>query len=262
MTFYRIQAVILRHLLLTFRVLHRTIDILYWPLLNIILWGCNSLWHQQHEPPLITFMMLTALLLWQILFRANMEVCYSLIDELRSHNFCNIFATPLTLGEWMMAVISIGVLKATFTFLFGTTCIWILYSLNIISLGWSFIPFLALIIITGWSVGFLTASCIITWGQNVEGLMWVVVWAFVPLSGIFFPISILPSFVQKIAYCLPQPYLFDGIRYFIKNNTMPVDMLLKGLLLSLFYFVVSLYFFKNRFEKSKQRGLARLERYE
>ena len=75
MEIYRINALILRHLLLTFRVFHRMIDIMYWPLLNIILWGCNSLWHQKTESPVITFMLLTALLFWQILFRANMEIC-------------------------------------------------------------------------------------------------------------------------------------------------------------------------------------------
>ncbi len=262
MEFYRIWAIILRHLLITFRAVHRTIDILYWPLLNIVLWGCNSLWHEQNESPLITFMLLTALLFWQILFRANMEVCASLLEELKSNNFCNIFSTPITLGEWMVAVIFIGFLKSIFTFIFGTTCIWLLYSLNILSIGWSLIPFVALITICGWSVGYLTASCIITWGQQVEGLMWVIVWAFVPLSGIFFPVSILPSWLQAIAYCLPQPYLFEGIRSLISTGFMPTALLLKGLILSLLYFMISLYFFKNLFEKSKDVGLARLDRYE
>lgn len=263
MQLYRIKAIILRHLLLTFRVPHRMIDIMYWPLLNIILWGCNSLWHQQHEmSSSMTFMLLTALLFWQILFRANMEVCYSLLDELRSNNFSNIFSTPISLYEWMISVSFIGLLKSIFTFFFGVICIWLLYALNILNIGWELLPFLALIILTGWSVGFLTASCIMTWGQIVEGLMWVVVWAFVPLSGIFFPISVLPSWIQPIAYCLPQPYLFEGIRYFITTGIMPTAMLIKGFLLCCFYFCVSLYFFKTRFKKSKNLGLARLERYE
>ncbi len=262
MKLYRVHAIMLRHLMLTFRVLHRTIDIVYWPLLNIILWGCNSLWHQQSESPKVTFMLLTALLLWQILFRANMEVCYSLLDELRSNNFCNVFSTPLTLPEWMLAVIGIGFLKSFFTFAFGAFCIWLLYALQIISLGWHLIPFLLLIIVVGWSVGFLTASCIISWGQHVEGLMWVVVWGFVPLSGIFFPISVLPTYAQRIAYCLPQPYLFDGIRAYIETGIMPTHLLMKGFFLSIIYFGLSLAFFYYCFEKSKRSGLARLERYE
>jgi ABC-2 type transport system permease protein len=243
MKLYRVHAIMLRHLMLTFRVLHRTIDIVYWPLLNIILWGCNSLWHQQSESPKVTFMLLTALLLWQILFRANMEVCYSLLDELRSNNFCNVFSTPLTLPEWMLAVIGIGFLKSFFTFAFGAFCIWVLYALQIISLGWHLIPFLLLIIVVGWSVGFLTASCIISWGQHVEGLMWVVVWAFVPFSGIFFPISVLPTYAQRIAYCLPQPYLFDGIRAYIETGMMPVDLLMKGFFSEHYLFWLITYFF-------------------
>jgi ABC-2 type transport system permease protein len=262
MEIYRINAMILRHLLLTFRVFQRFTDIMYWPLLNIILWGCNSLWHQQNESPLITFMLLTALLFWQILFRANMEVCYSLLDELRSNNFCNVFSTPLTLYEWMTAVVFIGLLKSIFTLFFGVFCIWFLYSLNILSIGWELVPFLALIILVGWSIGFLTASCIVMCGQNVEGLMWVGVWAFVPLSGIFFPLSVLPQWLQSLAYCLPQPYLFEGIRAFIMTGLMPTSLLIKGFLLSILYFVLSLYFFKRCFEQSKDLGLARLERYE
>ena len=259
---YRISAVIRRHLLLTFRVFHRIIDVLYWPFLNIVLWGFNSVWHQQVESPVITFTLLTALIFWQILFRANMEICYSLLDELQSQNFCNLFSSPLLVSEWMVAVIAIGLCKAVFTFIFGATCIWLLYALNILSIGWSLVPFLALIILVGWSVGFLTGSCIITWGQNVQGLMWVVVWAFVPISGIFFPVSILPQWMQYCAYCFPQVYIFEGLRSFIISGVMPSAMMIKGTIISIFFLVLSLCFFKYRFETSKIYGFSRLERYE
>ena len=85
---------------------------------------------------------------------------------------------------------------------------------------------------------------------------------FVPLSGIFFPISVLPTYAQRIAYCLPQPYLFDGIRAYIETGIMPTHLLMKGFFLSIIYFGLSLAFFYYCFEKSKRSGLARLERYE
>lgn len=262
MKVYRINAIIRRHLLLTFRVFHRIIDVLYWPFLNIVLWGFNSVWHQQTESPMITFTLLTALIFWQILFRANMEICYSLLDELQSQNFCNLFSSPLTLGEWMTAVVAIGLCKAVFTFTFGALCIWFLYALNILSIGWALLPFLALIILVGWGVGFLTSACIISWGQNVQGLMWVVVWAFVPFSGIFFPVSILPLWMQYCAYCFPQVYIFEGLRFFIANGAIPTMIMIKGTLLSFAFLILSLCYFKYRFESSKAYGFSRLERYE
>lgn len=260
MRLYRIQAILLRHLLLTFRVFGNVINLMYWPLLNIILWGFNSVWsHTTQQSSHSTLTLLTALMLWQVLFRANMEICMSLWDELMSYDFTNLFSTPLKLYEWMVAVIILGFLKSIFTLFFATGCIWVLYGINVLTTGWYLLPFIFLVIITGWSAGFLTATGIVYWGKSVHELIWVVVWMFVPLSGIFYSIKVLPSWVQYIAWCIPQSHIFESLRGFMMTGVFSLHSFFVSLGLSLLYFALALLLFKKVFEKSRSKGFARLE---
>lgn len=261
MKLYRIQAVMLRHLLLSFRVFGNVINLFYWPLLNILIWGFNSVWNQsiQQQPFKLTLALLTALTLWQVLFRFNMEICINLFDEIQSHDFSSLFSTPLKLYEWMIAVIGLGLLKSMITLLFAFLCILFLYSINVFTVGWYLAPFLVLITLTGWSVGFLTASGIVYWGKSVYELVWVCVWAFVPFSGIFYSVKVLPQWAQFVAAVIPQSYLFESLRTFILQGTLPRQPLMICAVLSVSYLVLSLIFFKVIFEKSRKNGLSRLE---
>jgi ABC-2 type transport system permease protein len=208
MKLYRITAIVFRHLMLTFRDLHRFIDLIYWPILDIVIWGFTSRWVQgnQAQPLQISFILLTALIFWQVLFRAQLEVSFSFLDELWSHNLVNLFSTPLLLSEWITAVMIVGFMKCVFTFLFGATIVWILYALNILQTGIILLLFLFLIIISGWSIGFLTTSAVVYWGQKVQTLAWVMGWFFAPFSGVFYPISILPFGAQLVSACIPMSF--------------------------------------------------------
>ncbi len=251
----------LRHLLITFRAFQRLIDLMFWPLINILLWGFNSIWNEsfQQQPAHLTLALLTALLMWQILFRVNLEICFSALDEIASFNLCNLFSTPLCLYEWMIAVIGIGLLKAVFTFIFGISCIWLLFSVNILTIGWYLAPFIGLAILTGWSIGFLAASAIIYWGQSVREVVWVIAWIFVPFSGIFYSVQVLPPWAQVFSSLLPQSYLFESIRFYSIKGILPITSLYICLGLNIFYLIFSLVFFKWTFEKSRSNGLSRLE---
>lgn len=251
----------LRHLLLTFRVFQRIIDLLFWPFINIVIWGFNSVWNEQfqNQPPKLTLALVASLIIWQILFRTNMEICFSLLDELRSHNFSALFSTPLQLNEWMIAVMGIGLLKSIFTFCFGMSCIWFLYDINVLNLGWMIAPFVALIILTGWTVGFLTASAIVYWGLSVQEMAWVVAWVFVPFSGIFYSVKILPVWAQYFSMMIPQSYIFEALRIFVLNEIIPYKSLTIATCLTIFYLTIILIFFKLVFEKSRKDGLSRLE---
>lgn len=264
MKLYRIKAIVYRHLMLTFRDFHRFIDLIYWPILDIVIWGFTSRWIQgnQVQPLQISFILLTALVFWQVFFRAQLEVSFSFLDELWSHNLVNLFSTPLQLSEWIAAVMVIGFIKSVFAFFFGITVIWILYALNILQIGLILVLFLLLIIFSGWSIGFLTTSAVVYWGQKVQTLVWVMGWLFAPFSGVFYPISVLPYGAQLFSACIPMSYLFEGIRTVIMTGTVPKNMVLMCCLLNALYLTVGILLFKFAFEKSKVYGLARLERYE
>lgn len=143
MKLYRIKAIVLRHLILTFRDFHRMIDIIYWPVLDIVIWGFTARWVQsnQLQSIQISFILLTALVFWQVLFRAQLEVSFSFLDELWSHNLVNLFSTPIKISEWIISVMIIGFIKSVFAFAFGTTVIFMIYSVNILTTGFVLLLF-------------------------------------------------------------------------------------------------------------------------
>jgi ABC-2 type transport system permease protein len=264
MKLYRIKAIALRYMMLTLRDFHRFIDLIYWPVLDIIIWGFTARWIQtnQAHPLQVSFILLTALIFWQVLFRAQIEVSFSFLDELWSHNLVNLFSTPLKLSEWIIAVMAVGIAKSIFTFFFGTTIVWLLYSLSILKIGLPLLYFFGLIIMSGWAIGFLTTAAIAYWGQKIQTLVWVMTWLFAPFSGVFYPISVLPQWAQLFSRLIPMSYLFESIRELIITGIVPKNMLLICFGLNIFYLALGIMFFKVAFEKSKIYGLARLERYE
>jgi ABC-2 type transport system permease protein len=263
MKMYRVKAIILRHLILTFRDFHRFIDLIYWPLLEIIIWGFTARWFQSSQNQSeVSLILLTALVFWQVILRAQFEISLSFLDELWSHNLVNLFSTPITLSEWITAVTLVGIVKCLFTFIFGALVIWLFYSLIIVLPFFTLLIYIFLLIGSGLAIGFLTTAAIAYWGQKIQTLAWVMGWFFAPFSGVFYPISVLPFWAQYMAAVLPMSYLFEGMRETVITGTINKHLLLYCFTLNIIYLVIALFLFKIAFEKSKSYGLARLERYE
>lgn len=260
MKFYRIMAVVKRHLLLTFRRLDRILNVLYWPFLNIVLWGITSAWMQQQSTqPHLVSMILLGLVLWQIVFRVNLETAKGLLEELLCHNVVNLFSTPLTLGEWVVGMMILGGINMLLVITTCSAALWMLYGVNIFVLGWNLIPFMVSLLISGWSIGFFICGLLINYGLKAQDFVYTVGWIFAPFSAIYYPLSILPSTVQVIGKFFPMSYVFESMRSLLEAGTFPARFMLSSFLLNFVYFFLSLLFLWYMFEHSKEKGFARLD---
>lgn len=261
MEIYRIWAIVMRHLVPTLREEYRLIDLLYWPFLDIIIWGFTGAWMQSIQPqPLnVSLMLLTALFLWQIANRAQLEISLSLIEEFWSRNMVNLFATPLHMSEWITATMILGIIKSCVTALFGGLAIWWLYGISIVSFGWTLVWCSVSLIVSGWIFGFLTSAILITAGQRVQTLVWALPWLAAPFSAVYYPVAVLPWWAQKIAWALPMTYIFEGIREITITGSMPHHFWHISSALNIFYCTCAILLFITTFYRSKQYGLARLE---
>src|SRR5581483_8050961 len=135
---YRVWAVTLRYLHQSVRDLLMIADFVFWPLIDIVLWGMSSVWFEKAgvQIPHIVIITVSALVLWQIVYQANMDITNNLIDEFWSQNLVNIFGSPLTVNEWISAVMLLGLLRILLLVTFGSFLAWILYAFNIFALGW------------------------------------------------------------------------------------------------------------------------------
>lgn len=261
MSWLRVWGVFLRYLYFMRKGLLHLSDLFYWPLIDIFLWGLTSIWIQSQDfrvqnAPLI---LMTALIFWQISWRGSIDISISLLQEFWQRNLVNFFSTPLKFSEWVMGVLLLSLCKLLITVAFGAAVVYLLYSLNIFTIGWVFLPFALSLTLFGWSLGFLASSAIIYWGHSVEMFAWMIGGIFAPFSAVFYPVSALPLWAQTISWCLPTTYIFEGMRALLDQQPFPLHTFWMSMGLNILFLYSSIWLFYVMFEKSRQKGLGRLE---
>jgi ABC-2 type transport system permease protein len=260
MKFHRSWAIFLRYFYV-FSKFDQLAELFYWPAVDIVLWGMTSLWLQNSDTSVTNFALnlLSGLVFWQIMWRSNFEVGVNLLTEFWSRNLVNLFSTPLKLIDWIGGIILITLLKVTLSVGFAVLLVYQLYSLNILAIGLKFIPFALSLMVSGWWTGFLAAGIVVYWGQRLQMLAWMMAYIFSPFSAVFYPVSALPLWAQKISSYLPMSYVFEAMRKILQTDVFPMHELVMTIALNALYFPLAFTFFKYMFEKSRMKGLARLE---
>lgn len=256
MKLYRIVAILSRNFRMIPRDMYRLVDLLYWPSIDIISWGFTGVGLSQSNPN-AALALLTCLVCWQVTYRNNLDISVSILDELWAKNIVNFFASPLTLCEWIITVMIFGFIRTWWALFFGSFMVWLIFGFNILSV--SLIPCILLFVLSGWWMGFFTSSFLIYFGQRIQMLCWVVGWLFAPVSGIFCPVEALPAWAQNIAAFLPTAYANQAVRKHIATGILDPVLLTKSLILNLIYLVLTIIIFTIAFEKSKEKGLSRLQ---
>jgi ABC-2 type transport system permease protein len=260
MSIHRILGIFFRYFYVLKKGPQQLSDLFYFPLIDILLWGLTSIWIQKHQDaPDISLLIMTGLVFWQVVWRGSVDISLCMLQEFWHRNLINLFSTPLKLREWTLGVFLFGFFKLLVTLAFGITAIYLIYSINVLTIGWVFLPFSLSLLIFGWSIGFFSASLIVYWGHQVEAISWMMGVLFAPFSAVFYPVDILPHWAQKISWMLPSTYIFEGMRSILLTGTFPIHYFWVSLILNLFYLTLSIILFNFMFKKSRIKGLARLE---
>lgn len=258
MKFHRIWAVVMRQLYLYKRSLPRLMEILYWPLLDLVLWGFISVYlarFQSGLPHFVAFF-LGALILWDILFRSQLGVSVSFLEDIWARNFLNLFVSPLRPGEYLVALMLVSAFKIVLAGAFMSILAWLFYSFNIFLIGVSLIPFVVNLVALGWAIGIFTTSLILRFGQQAEILAWGIAILFQPVSAVFYPVSVLPPFLRVAARYVPSSYVFEGMREVVANGgRVPVGKLLWATGLNAAYLAAACLVFFAMFRAVKRKGL-------
>lgn len=262
MKIHRINAIILRYFLLYTNSYARIVDLFYWPLRDIMMWGLTSLWvfKSQSDKTNVVFAMLAGVVFWQVVLRTALSSGLSIFEELISHNLGNLFSTPLKLSEWIIAVICVSGVVSSITWLFGVLASKLIYNINILSLGpLALGSIIFSLMIFGLSMGFIGASFIIYSGVKVAHFaVPMLVWFFGPFVGIFYPLEILPSWAQSFSKILPPTYVFGQMRNIINNQSFDWSQIAISFALNIIYFILALSLFNYVFNKKRNYGLLQL----
>lgn len=254
---HRIAALMARHLYLYNRSLPRLMEVFYWPLLDLTIWGFITLYlakFQTQVPAFATFL-LGALILWDVLFRAQQAITLTLLEDVWASNLVNLFGSPLRPSEFLVAAMLISILKFVAVSVVMALCAATFFSYNILALGLWLLPFVANLIVMGWTIGVFTSSLIMRFGQEASYLAWGVVFLFQPISCVFYPREVLPAWLQPIAKMNPASHVFEGMRAVLSQAAAPWSHLTWAMGLNLIIMTSAIVWFFRTFAFCQDKGL-------
>ena len=258
----RISAVLLRQLYLHKRSLPRNLEIFFWPVMDLMVWGFLTVYIRQITQTDLSHtivFLIGAMIFWDILYRAQQGISIPLMEELWTRNLTNLLVTPLRAWEWVGAMFLYGFLKIVVTVLFLCFIAFLLYHFNLGMFGLALVPFVFNLLVFGWSVGIVTAGLLIWWGYSAEALIWGIPFFLQPVSAVFYPLDVLPQWLRAVGAMLPSTYIFEGMRAVIKTGQVSARILALSTALNAVYFTAAVCFFLAMMRLSQKHGrLAKL----
>jgi len=256
MKFHRISALLLKYYYITINRVDRIFDIIYWPVLDLFIWGFTALFIQKLSDVNVLSMLLGAVILWVFVWRASQDIAVFVLEDFWSRNLYHLFTSPVKLSEHLVSIIIIGFLRALVTFVLMWLVGMIFYSFNILDISPLLIAFsVFLLTIFGWAIGLFVASFIFRYGQRIQVLAWSVTFLLSPFACVFYPLSALPDWAAKIAAVIPATYVFESLRAMISGAQLNQAGLAYSLISSILLFVAMAYFLQSSFQKSRKTGL-------
>ena len=256
--FSRIIALLIRYKNISFGSIPRLISIFYWPSVQILFWGffTNFLISNNSYSGLgILNIILSAVILWDILFRGQLGLTMSFLEEIWSRNLTNLFISPIREFELVISLIFISLIR---TIIGLTPAIFIanyFFDFHLFELGFFLIFFFFNLIIVGWSIGFLVSSLVLRYGHAFEELAWAIIFILLPFSCVYYPLDSLPPIMQKISIIFPPAHIFESMREILINGVIRYELLKNIILLNLAYLTGSVIFFLKVIAVSRKKGL-------
>jgi ABC-2 type transport system permease protein len=129
-----------------------------------------------------------------------------------------------------------------------------LFGVSIFKLGIPLFFLLIALYIFGISLGLLVTAGLLRFGPSFENIAWASLFFLAPLGCIYYPIEILPNFLQIIAKILPLVHIFEEMRNILINQTVNNVAIFKGLFISLIYFFIGVAVFYAAYFGAKIKG--------
>ena len=251
----RIGAIIFRHALIYWRNVSRLFDIVFWPVLEIVLWGfIASYLASGGKIPSVIALFLGALMLWEIMYRSNLGVTVSFLEDIWTRNQLNLFASPLTPIEYIVGTITSSFIRVLLTSVILVVFAAIAYGFNILHFGLPLLGFYINLVLFGWSIGIFTIAVITRFGQSAEIFGWAVAFMIQPFAAVWYPVAILPHAFQAIANAMPAAHVFEGMRKVIATGSFDHQQFWIAVVLNALYLVITIWFYLNIFAEAKRSG--------
>jgi len=257
----RVLAIVLRQLYLMRGSPARVLPLFAWVAIDIVLWGYITRYLNSVANARIDFVsvLLGAVLLWDFFARVMQGVTTTFLEDVWSRNFLNLFATPLSISEYVSGLVVSSILTSVIGLAVMLLLATAAFGLSFLSYGVLLIAFLLVLFLFGIALGIFASAVVLRLGPASEWFVWPVPALISPFAGVFYPVATLPAWMQGLAHLLPPSYVFEGMRSIVGGGGSSALSLLGGAALALVYIALAYALFARVHRHAVRTGL--LARY-
>jgi ABC-2 type transport system permease protein len=252
----RVGAMMLRYWYLLRSSWPRLLDLVYWPTVQMLTWGFLQYYIANNASFFAraggTF--IGAVLLWDILFRGQLGFSMSFLEEMWSRNLGNLMMSPLRPFEFVVALMVMSVVRLSIGAVPVTFLAIAFFGFNLYALGLALVAFFFNLMLTSWAVGILVSGLILRNGMGAENFAWSIMFLFMPLTCVYYPVTTLPVWLQPVAWALPPTYVFEGMRELLLHKVFRADLMFDALGLNVLFFAAGIIAFLALLRSARRHG--------
>ena len=253
----RIAAVVLRQFYLMRGSIARVLPLFIWVAVDMVLWGFITRYLNAISRAGLDFVptLLGAVLLWDYFARVMQGVTTTFLEDVWSRNFLNLFATPISIGEYVTGLVVSSVLTSALGLAVMLVLATFFFGLSFLGYGAALVPFLLILLIFGLALGVLGSAIVLWLGPASEWFIWPIPALVAPFAGVFYPISTLPPWMQYVGRALPPAPVFEGLRGIVAGRGVSFAALAWGAALAIAYLVAACFIFGAVYRRAVRVGL-------
>lgn len=254
---HRIGAIVLRQLYLMRTSPVRVLPLFIWAAIDIVLWGFITRYLNTVASSGFNFLatLLGAVLLWDFFGRVMHGVTTAFLEDVWSRNFLNIFAAPLTISEYLAGLVITSVLTSAVGLVVMLVLANTAFGLSFGTYGAMLLPFLLVLFLFGIALGVFSSGVVLRFGPASEWFVWPVPALLSPFASVFYPVDILPGWMQAVSYAMPPSYVFEGMRAVVLDGRFTGTALVWSVALAVVYIVLACWFFLHVYRHAVRTGL-------
>jgi ABC-2 type transport system permease protein len=255
-SFHRVGAMILRYWYLLRSSWPRLLELMYWPIMQVITWGFLQTYVAQNANFFLRAggTLIGAVILWDILFRGQLGFSISFLEEMWARNLGNLMMSPLKPIEFLLALMVMSLIRLAIGVIPMTLLALFFFNFNFFSLGLPLIFFFCNLIFMSWAVGIFVSGLVLRHGLGAESMAWTLMFALMPLACVYYPVRVLPVWLQYVSWSLPPTYVFEGMRALLIDHTFRADLMVESLAINAVLLVASFAAFLALLRSARRHG--------
>ena len=251
----RIWAVLLQEVYITSRSVEVMVDLPFWSVTTVVMFGFVTRYLSTVMNPTFAQYLYLGTLLYEVIRVTQYSMSLGALWNVWSRNFNNMFITPLSMLEYVVAQMLSAVVKAVALFGLVSVIALVFFDFNIFQLGaLNLLLLFTNLVLFAYALGLLVLAIILRLGTRIQALAWGLVMIFQPLCAAFYPLSVLPPALQKVALLFPPTHVFEAARAGLSDPTIQWAAIGTAAAENAVYLAAALWFFRYMYRRSRETG--------